>query len=140
MTLSWDDVAEGTIVRVRSVEDMSREFGRSKYGSIQVDVRWNWQMAGACGMTCRVVQRVRRSDFIELYLEPEDASDHRWSFIPALPPGHSGTARTVLQLIDGFKWSTQLFEPVPAPEPPEISALFQLLGPPPAGALTTHLR
>jgi len=140
MVLSWDDAAEGTILRVRSVEDLARTFGRSQSGNLVVDVGWDRQMAGACGMTCRVVARIRRPQFIQLDVEPEDELDHRWSFIHALPPGHSGTACTVRQLIEGFTWSTQLFEPVPAPEHPEISALFQLLGPPPVGALTTHLR
>jgi len=140
MVLSWDDAAEGTILRVRSLEDLARTFGKSKYGNILVDVGWDRQMAGACGLACRVVARIQRSGFIELEVEPEDALDHRWSLIHPLPPRHAGNTSTVRQLLDSFTWSTQLFEPVPAPEHPEISALFQLLGTPPVGALTTHPR
>jgi len=135
MTLSWDEVAKGSIVQIRSVEDMIEEFGRDNVGEPRLDLGWCPFMAISCGLTCRVVERARRDGYTHLTLEPEDDSDPRWG------TGSPSPGRT---LID-YSWSIQMVEsvtPVAAivVEAPEVSALLQLLGPPPASAIAAHPR
>jgi len=137
MTLLWDEVAKGSIVQIRSVGDLLDEFGDDgENGYPKVDVGWDSNMGDLCGMTCRVVQRIQHPDFIELYLEPEDASDPRWSTVV---DAHI----SLDQALFNFNWSAELVELVAATavvEAPEVSALLQLLGPPPASAITAPPR
>ena len=135
MTLLWDEVAEGTIVRIRSVEDMLEEFGSDYVDEPRLDLGWCTAMAISCGLTCRVVARARRDSYTHLTLEPEDDSDPRWG---------TGRPSTRSTLID-YSWSTQMVESVKLEEAvvveaPEVSALLQLLGPPPASAIMAHPR
>jgi len=140
MSLLWDEVTYGTIVRVRSVEDMIKEFGRDERGNPEVDVGWDHEMAGVCGLTCRVVARMRRRNFVQLDLEPEDASDHRWSLVQPLLPGDVGSPRTALDVMGMFTWSTHLVELVPAVAvaASSVSDLELLGGPSAEASLAIH--
>ena len=140
MTLSWEEASIGNLVRVRSVADMIEEFGEDTDGNPCVNAGWNHKMALVCGMTCQVVDRARRIggylDGIGMVVHPEDANAFVWY-------GPDQERISVRSLLLEFNWSAQMFEPIPAVvvvEDPSVSALLQLLGTPPAGALTVHLR
>jgi len=133
MTLSWNEVTEGTIVRIRSVEDMIAEFDEDDDGDPRIETGWDHRMGIACGLTCRVVDRFRRDYYTILILQPEDDCDPLWTAGDPSP----------LSALTRFTWSTEMAElvtPVEAivVEHPEVSALLRLLGPPPASAITAH--
>jgi len=141
MTLSWEEASIGNRVRVRSVADMIAEFGEDGDGSPSVDAGWNHTMALGCGLTCRVVERERRIGGylagIRMVVHPEDVDALVWD-----EPDQRNIR--VSSIFLDFNWSAQMFEPIPvvvvAVEDPSVSALLQLLGTPPAGALTIHPR
>ena len=140
MTLSWEEASIGNLVRVRSVADMIGELGEDTSGNPRVTAGWNHKMALVCGMTCQVVGRERRiggyMNGIGMVVHPEDAN----AFVWYMPDRERISVRELLRY---FNWSAQMFEPIPAVvvvEDPAVSALLQLLGTPPAGALTIHPR
>jgi len=135
MSLLWDEVAEGTVVRIRSVEDMLKEFKKNDRGYPRLEVGWDRHMGIVCGLTCRVVERLWRDDYTILIMQPEDDCDPLWAAGDPSP----------LSVFKRFTWSNETVELVTPVEAvvvanPEVSALLQLLGPPPASAITAHPR
>jgi len=116
---------------------MLLEFGADAYGDPRVAVGWNSKMALVCGVIGRVIERRQSTDGISLTVRPKNTSAHVWY-------GADEENISVRSIFMDFNWSAQMFEPIPvvvvAVEDPSVSALLQLLGPPPAGALTTHPR
>jgi len=121
---------------------MVAEFGEDTDGNPRVTAGWNHTMALVCGMACHVVARERRIDRyidgIGMVVHPEDVDALVWD-----EPDQRNIR--VRSLFLDFNWSAQMFEPIPAVvvvvvEDPAVSALLQLLGTPPAGALTIHPR
>jgi len=122
--LALSEIRVGMVVRVRTFSSMLTEFGANPLsGNPAVSAGWCGEMNQVIGQKVRIAE-----------------------IFPGVTPGVKITPLTTLPELLGcfrqYHWTLEMLELVaqPVPEHPEVSALLQLLGPPPANAVTTHPR
>ena len=116
--LTHKEIRVGMVVRVRTIESMAAEFGPHQHGGTP-NVRGGWcsAMNHAIGLEVRISHIFEGSSVVKL--------------IPLTKTPY------VLDLFNQYTWTLEMLELVDQPvlEHPEVSALLQMLGPPPASCI-----